>query len=527
MKRFISFVLILILALAAVGCTGKPDPEANATEAPATEPADSEAPAGTPEATEKPAETGEPAGPTAEAAEPTPVPTAMPERPGENPDLPKVIAGEDLFFIAMPDGALYGWGNNEYGKLGVGDAESRKKPVLVANGLVPVIVGETVFALSSDNVLWGWGRNDLGQLGLGDTENRTRPEELMHFVKAVVKGAHSFYALTESGEVYEWGLDPVFYSEEVDLSVIAEPVLILENVALCDGEYAIKQNGELWRSWGYEWRLVTSGVRNVWHSGDTVAVEAEDGCLYAIGSRDAVFFEKDPERALVAESFRSVTVSDGYIWVLSNDGSLYYYKANYSSLIPIEVETGFDTLTFVMNGVVEFAADTYLDEDWGYDYKFALKANGELWAWGEYPEPVLGKTQMSDPTVPECVAHGVRSFVSTGAQTYIIAEDGSVWATGLGSEEGYVFGGLGDGTDATRYGFVYLGIEGFCTVTCRMDNDIIENEAGDTGNRICCRTFAVDAEGGIYAWGWNGDGLLGVGADEEIVLSPVKIEPMR
>ena len=523
MKRFISFVLILILALAAVGCK-KPVSEVNASEAPATEPAETEepviteAPAETPEVTEEPIETPE----ATDEPHETPAPTAMPERPEEDPDIPKVIAGKDVFFIVEPDGSLYAWGNNSFGQLGVGDTESRGEPVLMANGLVPVIVGETVFALSEDGILWGWGRNDCAQLGAGDLENRTRPAELMHFVKSAVKGRESFYALTENGDVFKWGMDPdlkKYY--DIDLSTIWEPELLFNNVAWFDGYYAIKSNGELWQKWGDDWRLIANGVCRIWHDRNTIAMEGTDGRLYTLGNRDGLIYEPDEGRRLVAESFRSVTVSDGTIWVLADDGSLLYYKAAYSNITGSA--GGFDELTFVMNEVVEFAADTYTDENWDYDYKFALKANGDLWAWGEYSEPALGKPQMSEPSAPECVAHGVRSFVSTGAQTYLIADDGSVWASGRAGE-GFVFGGLGDGTESSEYGFVYLGIEGFCTVTSIMDNFIYEDEVGDTGIRIYCRTFAVDAEGNIFAWGWNGDGLLGVGSEDEVVLFPVQIE---
>lgn len=527
MKRFIAFVLIFILALAAVGCKKTPSGEASASEPPKeTEPLEPTAPTETPEVTEEPVETPEateePAVTEEPTEAPTPRPTAMPERPAENPNLPKVIAGKDVFFIVQPDGSLYGWGNNEFGQLGVGDTENRTEPVFIANGLVPVIVGETVFALSSDNVLWGWGRNDMGKLGTGDLDNRNRPVELMHFVNEVTEVMNGCYALTEAGELYFWGYEWVLTSnDETEAKFVLEPKLVLENVARFDGEYAIKQNGELWRLWGEEWKYVTSGIKNIWHDYGTVAVEASDGCLYALGRWDAIFFEEEPERRLVAESFRSVTISDGVIYVLDDYGTLYSYRAGFSSVLANESYQMYELIE-IMDGVVEFAADTYMDEDWGYDYKLALKANGELWSWGYYWEPALGKTQMSDFDSPECVARGVRSFVSTGAQTYIIAEDGSIWATGWSGED-FVFGGLGDGTDATRFGFVKLGIEGFCTIASRMDEEIVEYDDGTDGVMLYCRTFAVDAEGSIWAWGWNGDGLLGTGSAEEIVLSPEEI----
>ncbi len=525
MKRFISFALILILALAAVGCKKTPSGEASASEALNTaEPAEPTAPAETPEATEEQIEIPEATEAPTEAptVSPAPKPTAMPERPAENPNLPKVIAGEDVFFIVKPDGSLYGWGNNEFGQLGVGDTENRTEPVFIANGLVPVIVGETVFALSSDNVLWGWGRNDMGKLGTGDLDNRSKPVELLHFVKEIADVGFGCFALTESGELYFWGYTLNFTSEdEAETVYVLEPELAFENVTWFDGNYAIKSGGELWQKWGNEWRPIAYGVSRMWNDRGTIAFEGTDGRLYTLGNREGLIGEPNEGIRVIAESFRSVTVSDGTIWVLTDDGSLYYYKAAYSSILGSE--EGFDELTYVMNEVVEFAADTYMDEDWGYDYKFALKANGDLWAWGEYSEPALGKTEMSYSYEPECVAHGVRSFTSTGVQTYLIAEYGCLWATGYGADDVLFYGSLGDGTTATRFGFVKLDAEDFRAVTSRMDYEYVcYDDETDTVVHYC-RTFAVDAEGSIWAWGWNGDGLLGTGSAEEIVLSPEEI----
>ena len=516
MKRIISFVLIFMLILPFAACTRPGNNDASVTEVPASQPAQTAAPVEG--ETEEPVVTPEPEITPEPAAEPTP----MPETPAERDDLPMVYAGKDVFFVLYPDGNLYGWGRNDHGQLGRGGTEDSSVPVHIAIGLKPVIVGETVFALSSDNVLWGWGRNDKGQLGTGDTADRLRPEELMYSVVQVTKGrGGEYYALTESGELYTWGVSG--YSGDADAKQTGSalsPALLFENVTYFDQDYIIMDEGNLWQRWGEEWRLVTSGVRNVWHDYDTAAIEAKDGFLYAVGAADSR--AEEPGLRLITESFRSVTVSDGVIWVLTDDGSLYSYKAGYSTIIPIDGEDGFGELTFVMDGVVKFETGTYMDEDWGYDYKLALKANGELWAWGEYTEPALGKPQMSASETPECVAHGVRSFVTTGAQTYIIADDGGVWASGWAGE-GFVFGGLGDGTDSTKYGFVYLGIEGFCTVTSRMDEEFIDYDDGTDGVRLYCRTFAVDAEGRIFAWGWNGDGLLGTGGAEELVLTPAEI----
>lgn len=521
MKRFISFALAIVLLLSFTACTGAGGP----TEPTAEPTQEASAP------TEPPADNTEaPAEPTAEPAEPTdvpatPAPTAMPDWPyNDFGELPRVIAGDDVFFICYPDGSLYGWGNNEYGQVGRGGTENTARPFHIATGLTPVIVGETVFALSSDNVLWGWGRNDRGQLGLGDTENRDRPVELMHFVKQAVKGPYGgCYALTEAGELYFWGAE-----EASDKVTAAEPELVFENVTYIDGRYMIK-DGELWVDWSEGWTFAAEDVVNIWGDMLTVAAEGSDGRLYCLTDSNGAFYAGKDERELIAESFRSVTVSDGMVWVITDDGSLLSYRAGFSSVTDVP-DSEMHQLTLVMNEVVDFKAATYVDEDWGYDYKFALKYNGELWSWGLYQDPALGKTMMEDTHTPSCVARGVRRFFTTGAATYVIGEDGLVWASGNSIDRRIFRGGLGDGTTAERYGFVVVGgysaLWGVCDMTCALLWECIDDGDADWA-RITSRTFAVDAQGKVYAWGWNGDGLLGVGSDSEEVLFPTEVLPVR
>ena len=78
-----------------------------------------------------------------------------------------------------PSGNLYSWGVNFNGQLGLGDNADRDVPTLVAgHTFAQVIAGNTVastFGLTSSSALYSWGRNTDGQLGLGDNTNRNTP----------------------------------------------------------------------------------------------------------------------------------------------------------------------------------------------------------------------------------------------------------------------------------------------------------------------------------------------------------------
>ena len=117
MKRTVSFILIFLLALPLAACTVSPAAMIEPTEAPTEAPA-TEAPAtDEPALTEVPVVTDEPA-PTDE-----PVSTPVPEWPADA-DLPRIIQNGGTAFLICPDGTVYGWGNNEYGQLGIEKMES-------------------------------------------------------------------------------------------------------------------------------------------------------------------------------------------------------------------------------------------------------------------------------------------------------------------------------------------------------------------------------------------------------------------
>lgn len=495
MKHVLSFALILIMSLTLAACTVSPEAAVDPTAAPATEVPATETPAtDEPEVTDEPAATDEPE----ITPEPTPEPTQTPEWP-ESSELPRIVQNGGTAFLIFPDGTVYGWGRNDHGQLGIGSTEDKRMPVFVSNGMIPVIVGETVFALSADNILWGWGRNDSGQLGLGNTDEALRPVELMHFVKGVYRSYGCVYVLTEVGDLYRLGAGP-------------EAELVFEDVESFFGDCLIKKGGELWIK-RPEWEKAADGVVRVFDRGGSFA-ERSDGMLCYVNHNN----ELEP----ICDGVLNVEVADGTAYILKTDGSLWSYarKGDFHEVPEDQLEK----LVHIMDGVAEISCGWEMGEDWGYNYNFALKTNGELWSWGvSFSNALVGKAEDNESRDPECVASGVRAFFTNGAQTYAVTYDGRVLATGSGMEHDFMHCPLGDGTEETSYGFVDIGLKDICTVFTHLDVEYIDYDDGTDGVQLYSRTYAVDAEGRIFAWGWNGGGCLGTGSDEEIVLSPAEI----
>ncbi len=132
----------------------------------------------------------------------------------------QVVAGGSHGLALLMDGSVYTWGANHYGQLGHGDSGAsagRTSPTLVSalegKGVVLLSAGHhSSFALCSDGSVYAWGSNEFGQLGLGDAEvgvNRNTPTLVTSLSDKGVadfgKGHKYSLALCSDGSVYSWG----------------------------------------------------------------------------------------------------------------------------------------------------------------------------------------------------------------------------------------------------------------------------------------------------------------------------------
>lgn len=114
-------------------------------------------------------------------------------------------------------GELYSWGSNIYGQLGVNspnDLTHCNYPMRLTSLLgIPVAAiacgGNHSFLISKSTAVFGWGRNNCGQLGLNDETNRAFPTQLKTLrtlgVRFVACGDEYSVFLTNEGGVFTCG----------------------------------------------------------------------------------------------------------------------------------------------------------------------------------------------------------------------------------------------------------------------------------------------------------------------------------
>ncbi|XP_075785691.1 putative E3 ubiquitin-protein ligase HERC3 isoform X5 [Pelodiscus sinensis] len=113
------------------------------------------------------------------------------------------------------DGQFFTWGQNNYGQLGLGkEFPSQTSPQRVTSldgiPLAQIVAGGAhSFALSLSGAVFGWGRNDSGQLGLSDEQDREAPchVKLLRTQQVVYIscGEEHTAVLTKSGGVFTFG----------------------------------------------------------------------------------------------------------------------------------------------------------------------------------------------------------------------------------------------------------------------------------------------------------------------------------
>jgi surface protein len=159
---------------------------------------------------------------------PTPGPTP-PEPTPPGPDVSRLVSTGERYSCGIVDGVVYCWGSNTDGRLGSGDLDDRTTPQVVANNgdvftnseVEMVSAGKEYACVIKVGAVFCWGNNEFGQLGDPDAGNLPEPDDdqpgsvvpvevvpgdgfMNENVTSVKAGGESTCAI-EGGSVYCWG----------------------------------------------------------------------------------------------------------------------------------------------------------------------------------------------------------------------------------------------------------------------------------------------------------------------------------
>ena len=267
---------------------------------------------------------------------------------------------KDFYIALKSNGTLWGWGNNDYYQLGLGDTTQRNSPVQI--GVVTTwsqfdSSSESVSAIRTNGTLWSWGFNGDGRLGDGTTTTRTTPVQIgsdTNWSKVQCGAGHAI-ALKTNGTLWGWGRNFEGQLGLGDGTQRNSPVQIGSATNWSDivcGRHqtiALKTDGTLW-SWGMN-------VNGQLGLGDTT----QRNSPVQIGS---------------ATNWSKIFSSDLGTWAIKTDGTLWGWGANDYYMLG-------DGTTTQRNSPVQIGTDTDWSEVRGGRYHtLASKTDGTLYAWG-------------------------------------------------------------------------------------------------------------------------------------------------
>jgi alpha-tubulin suppressor-like RCC1 family protein len=296
----------------------------------------------------------------------------------------KFVAGAGNSSLAIKNnGTLWGWGYNLYGQIGDQSIIYRSSPVQVGALTTWARVFKSAnnsWAIKNDGTLWAWGRNENGSLGLGDEILRSSPVQIGTGTWAYVAGVdRTTAAIQSNGTLWTWGDNENIGALGSNQGVArrSSPVQVgsLSNWLYVSadsiGFHSIKTDYTLW-GWGWNDNGQIGDGTKVNRS-SPVQVGALTNWLKLANSP--------------AYKFGIATKNDNTLWSwgLNNVGQLGTNQVNIDYSSPVQV--GADT--------------TWLYISTTYTGVTAIKSNGTLWAWGGNSDGQLGQNDRvarSSPT---------------------------------------------------------------------------------------------------------------------------------
>ena len=339
------------------------------------------------------------------------------------------------------DGCVYAWGDNDCGQLGNGSLRPEKVPAQVPMGafggkqVAGVSAGwQSSYAWSEDGAVFAWGDSEFGQCGQF-AEHVTTPSRILsgaletQSVKKLVSGNSFVMALCQSGEVVVWGYnhggqlgDGTTTNNAVPSVVLSgeepEPLVAMDVSAGNFHALAVLEDGRLF-SWG-------------WHAwgglgrGGSYLVPGAVEFSESFGGRKV-------RQAVAGYVHTLILADDGSLFACGNNNGAYTYLGNED-----DAREQY-TFTPVAVRMQEFGGRTIVQLAAGAGHSLALADDGSLYAWGKSSlgHPFLSSIQVP-VEVPESGARLGRkaSRLASGVRSntqHVVTEDGRLIGWGSNS----------------------------------------------------------------------------------------------
>ena len=374
-------------------------------------------------------------------------------------------------YIINNEGDVYAWGVNDDGQLGIGNTDYQRDPIKI-NELSNIVKieenGENYYAITENGEVYVWGVNDDGLLGISSTNLQEVPIKLsgVNNIEKIYFGCECVYAKTKDGNVYAWGNN-------------------------ANGSLGIGNGSDEWIDEPVKINGLTN-VDDIYLSkiDRGVYFKTKEGDVYCCGGAPGIQLKENEEDYYIPskiENLRDVDkifVSGDDTYVLGKDKIVYHiYIDNENMKSVIEK----------MDNLINIEKIYSFYDDIGSLY--AQNNNGEIYAWGNNSDGSLGIGNDSEEWIAEPVKvnglANVEKIYNLGNSIYAKNKNGEIYAWGNNSD-----GVLGIGNDSDSCIYEPVKINGLTNVEeLYFPNDYVEKKI-----RI---VYAKTSTGMVYSWGAN------------------------
>jgi len=349
-------------------------------------------------------------------------------------------------------------------------------------------------ALKGDGTVWAWGNNGYGQLGDGTTTQRNTPVQVLGLngvgvltdIIAVAAGSNHSLALASNGRIYAWGYNAYGQLGDNTTTNRSTPVQVK----------AASNNP------------VTSMAAIAAGSNHSLALMAE-GLVYAWGSNsdgqlgDGTTTNRSTAVRITALSdlyIGAIDAGNNHSLALTREGAVYAWGINTYGQLGDGTTTSRSTPVQVkgVGGLGNLSHVTAIAA--GGQHSLALNSLGVVYAWGSNSNGQLGDNTHTNRYTPVQVtgivgtnsAECAKAIAAGGAHSMVVM-DHNGWVRTWGYN---AYGQLGNGTTADSTA---------PASTSTYSTDVNSIWAGYS------QSFFLRGVSGLFAWGRNNYGQLGLG----------------
>ena len=424
------------------------------------------------------------------------------------------------------DGKLFMWGRNNFGILGQNspqDGNHRSSPVQVGtSNWTQLAIGHWhALAIRSDGALFGWGANDDGQLGLNTYFNRySSPTQIGSSTWSKISvGGFVSAAIRSDSKLFIWG--QIRYGGG-SLLYRSSPVQIGTSdwidISVEKGSFGgIKSDGTLW-VWGFNGNGEL-GLNDRIHRSEPVQVGTDINWSYISMGGDNNFTPSSTETRYASAA-------------LKTDGKLYVWGNNLNGQLGLNDYINRSSPTLINSTHTPLLSFTSVST--GHGQSYARTNEGHIYAWGSsYASKVFrlvgsydyqgnfgrklysgGATYATyDSEIPV-----IWDPTSIQKNSYVLIDTGT-WSKIAYNESGVHYGIKSDNT-LWRWNIPdnYFNFTEQSSPVQIGSGNWIDIDASTSSNNYA----AITSSGALYVWGNNRIGQLGIG-NTNAQSSPVQV----